>query len=158
MKTASKTAAVLFALMAAVSVTPLKSFAMPGGDGPPSAKHFKQMAAELGLSDQQKLDVKALFAKNRPLAEPLMASLNTERRALRALVQADAVDETAIRAQSAKVAALMADLAVQRAHVAQQIRTVLTPEQVKKFKEIQARRDSTMDAAGHGAKRMMPGN
>jgi protein CpxP len=103
------------------------------------------MATELGLSSQQKQDVKEIFAKSRPQAEPLMKQIKTERRALRELVQADAIDEAAIRAQSAKVAAVEADLAVQRAHVAQQIRAILTPEQVQKFKAIQAKRDSRMD-------------
>ena len=79
------------------------------------------------------------------LAAPLLKQLATERRALRTIIQAEAVDEAAIRAQSAKVAAIEADLAVQRAHGAQEIRKVLTPEQIQKFKAIQERRDSKLD-------------
>jgi periplasmic protein CpxP/Spy len=68
-----------------------------------------------------------------------------ERRALRTLIQADTIDEAAIRAQSAKVAAIEADLAVQRAHSAQDFRKVLTPEQLQKFKAMQDQRDSKRD-------------
>jgi protein CpxP len=61
-------------------------------------------------------------------------------------VQAETVDEAAIRAQATKVAAVEADLAVQRAHGAQEIRKVLTPEQIQKFKAIQEKRDSKLDS------------
>ena len=146
MKAAGKGFAVLVAVVAAVSFSPLTSSAFMGEDGaPPAGRHFKKMATELGLSAQQQQDVKAVFAKNRPQAEPLMKQLKTEHRSLRALIQADAVDDAAIRAQSAKVAAVEADLAVQGAHVGQQVRAILTPEQIQKFKELQADRDKRMD-------------
>jgi periplasmic protein CpxP/Spy len=146
MKSAGKGFAIAAALVAAVSFAPLNSSAFMGEDGaPPAGRHFKKMATELGLSAQQQQDVKAVFAKNRPQAEPLMKQLKTEHRSLRTLIQADAVDDAAIRAQSAKVAAVEADLAVQRAHVGQQVRAILTPEQVQRFKELQADRDSRMD-------------
>ena len=117
-----------------------------GDDGPPPAgNHFKKMAKDLQLTAQQKQQLKEIFAKNRPQAEPLMKQFTAERRAMRALIQADTVDEAAIRAQSAKVAAIEADLAVQRAHVAQEIRGILTPEQIAKAKELQARRDKKME-------------
>ena len=145
MKTAVKGFAIVAAVVAAVSFSPLKSSAFMGEDGsPPAGRHFKKMATELGLSTQQQQDVQAVFAKNRPQAEPLMKQLKTEHRSLRGLIQAEAVDDAAIRAQSAKVAAVEADLAVQRAHVGQQVRAILTPEQVQRFKELQADRDSRM--------------
>jgi len=146
MKHAGKGFAIVAAVVAAVSFAPLTSSAFMGEDGSlPAGHHFNKMATELGLSGQQKQDVKDIFVKIRPQTATLIKQLKTERRSLRTLIQADAVDETAIRAQSARVAAVEADLAVQKAHVAQQIRTVLTPEQVQKFKELQANRDSRMD-------------
>jgi len=146
MKAAGKGFAVLVAVVAAVSFSPLTSSAFMGEDGAqPAGRHFKKMATELGLSAQQQQDVKAVFAKNRPLAEPLMKQLKAEHRALRTVVQTDAVDDAAIRAQSAKLAAVEADLAVQRAHVGQQIRAILTPEQLQTFKGLQVDRDKGMD-------------
>jgi protein CpxP len=146
MKHAGKGFAIAAAVVAAVSFSPVTSSAFMGEDGAlPAGHHFNKMATELGLSGQQKQDVKDIFVKIRPQTEPLMKQLKLERRALRTLIQAETIDDAAIRAQSAKVAVVEADLAVQKAHVAQQIRTVLTPEQVQKFKELQANRDSRMD-------------
>jgi protein CpxP len=103
------------------------------------------MAKELQLTTQQKQQIKEIFARNRPQNEPLMKQMHTERQALRTLIQANAIDEAAIRAQSAKVAAVEADLAVQRAKVAREIRAILTPEQIAKEKELQAQRDKKME-------------
>lgn len=146
MKTALRTVVAVAAVAAAMGLAPVKASAFMGDDGIPSAgRHFKRIAAELGLTSQQKQEIKAVFKKNRPDVEPRRQQLMTERRTLRSLVQADTIDEAAIRAQSAKVAAIEADLAVERAHVAQEVRAILTPEQVKKFRELQAKRDSRMD-------------
>lgn len=160
MKTEFKILAAIAAVVATVSFAPVTASAIMGEDGaPPAGRHFKKMASELGLSIQQKQEVKEIFSKNRPQAEPLMKLLKTERRALRELIQADVIDEAAIRAQSSKVAAVEADLAVQRAHVAQQVRAILTPEQVQKFKAIQAKRNSRMDEMpSRGSKRFKQDN
>jgi protein CpxP len=116
------------------------------GDGPKhSGSHMKRMAKDLGLDAQQKTQVKDILKSSHEQARPLMDKLVTERRAMRSLIHAESVDEAAIRAQSARVAAIEADLAVNRAQVAQKIRKVLTPEQVLKFKAIQEKRDHRMD-------------
>lgn len=141
-----KRLATAMAVVIGIGVMPIVAPAYMGGEEQaPSGKHFKKMAAELGLTTEQNRAILDIFTKNRPLAAPLLKQLATERRALRALIQAEAVDEAAIRAQSAKVAAVEADLAVQRAHGAQEIRKVLTPEQIQKFKTIQEKRDSKFD-------------
>lgn len=160
MKTELKTLAAIAAVVATVSFAPVTASAIMGEDGlPPAGRHFKKMATELGLSSQQKEDIKEIFSKSRSQAEPLMKQLKTERRALRELVQADIIDEAAIRAQSTKVAAVEADLSVQRAQVAQQVRAILTPEQVQKFKVIQAKRNSRMDEMpSRGSKRFKQDN
>jgi protein CpxP len=126
---------------------------------PPSGRHFKKMATELGLSIQQQQEIKGVIAKNRPTTEPLMKQLQSEHRALRSLIQADTFDEAAIRAQAAKAGALQADMAVQRAKLAQEIRAILTPEQIQKFKDIQAKRDGQMDKKRmHGDKQFKQDN
>lgn len=138
--------AIAIAVVIGIGVMPIVAPAYMGGDEPaPSGKHFKKMAAELGLTADQSRAIEDIFKKNRPLAEPLVKQLASERRALRALIHAETVDEAAIRAQSAKVAAVEADLAVKRAHGAQEIRKLLTPEQIQKFKVIQDKRDRRFD-------------
>jgi periplasmic protein CpxP/Spy len=97
-----------------------------------------RLAKKLGLSDQQKVQVKAIFQDNHAQAKPTLDSLRAEKQQLRALIMSGSADEAAIRAQSAKVSAFQADLAVQRAKGAKQVLAVLTPDQQVKFKALQA--------------------
>lgn len=160
MRTAVKLFATAAAVAATVSFSSIQASAFMGDEGmPPAGRQFKKMATELGLSVQQQDEIKSIIAKNRPLAEPLMKQLHSEHRALRNLVQADTVDEAAIRAQIAKAGALQGDLAVQRAKLSKEIRAILTPEQIQKFKDIQAKRDSQMDKKRmHGGKQFKQDN
>jgi len=96
----------------------------------PAKGRFKKQLAQLGVTDEQRAQVKAILRKYQPTAGPLIQGAVTERRALRDAIRAETIDETAIRAQAAKVASMEADLAVQRAHVVHDIRAVLTPEQL----------------------------
>jgi periplasmic protein CpxP/Spy len=110
---------------------------------------FGHRLARLGVTDAQKAQVKAILRKYQPTAGPLIQQVVTERRALRDLIRAETIDETTIRAQAAKVASLQADLAVQRAHVAHDIRAVLTPQQLQKLKDMQTHRDARIDGFLH---------
>lgn len=116
-----------------------------GLEGEHGGWSMKKMMSALGLSEEQKQTIKEIRKENQPLIQPLVKQLTVERRALRALLQAETIDEAAIRAQAAKVAALQADMAVERAHIHQAVRKVLNPEQLQKFKELQAERDRKFD-------------
>jgi protein CpxP len=117
-------------------------------------QRFDKMAAKLGLSEQQKVKMKEIFKQNREQAKPAIDRLIKEKRNLRTLVQADKTDEAAIRAQAAKLAAVEGDLAIQRAYMAKQIRAILTPAQIEKFKAMQKERDRKFDKfRGHHGKR-----
>jgi Spy/CpxP family protein refolding chaperone len=61
--------------------------------------------------------VKTILRKYQPTVGPLIKEVVTERRTLRDAIHAEIIDETAIRAQAAKVASLESDLAVQRAQL-----------------------------------------
>jgi len=106
---------------------------------------FGRRLAQLGVTDAQKAQVKAILRGYQPTVGPLVKEVVTERRALRDVVRAQTVDEIAIRAQAAKVASLEADLAVQRAHVAHDIRAVLRPEQLRKLSQMQVDADARLD-------------
>ena len=110
---------------------------------------FKKMARELGLTDQQKSQVKALFASNRAQNKPLFSAMMTSKQQLRALVRSGA-DETAVRAQAAKVAASEADLAVKRAQATRQFLALLTPDQLAKLRAMQAKREMRFKKFQHG--------
>lgn len=138
---------VLFACITATTVLGSQSAfagygAGPGGrmGGCEQQKHkggmFRKMGRELGLSDAQRQQVRALFQTERQKNAAVLDALGSERRALRDLVHSGSAEEGAIRAQSAKVAALQADVAVARAAAAKQFIALLTPEQAAKFKEL----------------------
>ncbi len=146
MRTIFKNLAAAVVLVTAVSLAPAGVSAFTGEEGLPMAgPRFNRMSTELGLSAQQQQDIKAILRKDGAQFLPLLKQFMAERRALRALIQADALDEAAIRAQSVKVAAIQADLAVQRARVGQEVRKLLTPEQTLKLKELQAGMDGKRD-------------
>ena len=107
--------------------------------------HFAKLAAKLGLSDQQKNQMKEVFKKNQPLVKPILTKLIHEKGEMRTLIHSGSADEAAIRAQAAKIASVEADLAVQRAQIFKQFRTVLTPGQIEKFKAIQKEKDTKFD-------------
>jgi protein CpxP len=106
---------------------------------------FARRLARLGVTDQQKAQVNAILRSYQPTVGPLVKAVVTKRRALRDTIRAQTIDETAIRAEAAKVATLEADLAVQRAHVVHDIRAVLTPGQIQKLKDMQIDADARFD-------------
>jgi Spy/CpxP family protein refolding chaperone len=104
-----------------------------------------RLTKELGLSKEQTEQVKAIFRKHRDETAPLRKEMVSGRRALRNLIQSDKPDEAAIREQVRKIAATGGDLAVRWAKVSQEVRTVLTPEQIQKFRALQEKRDRRID-------------
>ena len=92
--------------------------------------NFKKFAAKLGLTDAQKAQAKAIFQGNKDVVKPMLTGLRAERGNLQALIQSDTMDETAIRAETAKIAGIQADLNVNRAKVGTQFRAILTPGQL----------------------------
>ena len=104
-----------------------------------------RLAKALDLSKEQTEQVKAIFRKHRDEDAPLRKEMVSGRRELRKLIQSDKPDEEAIRAQVKKIAATGGDLAVRWAKVSQEVRTVLTPEQIQKFRALQEKRDRRID-------------
>jgi protein CpxP len=104
-----------------------------------------RLAKALGLSKDQKEQIKAVFRKHRDEMVPLRKKMVSERRELRTLIQSDKPDEPAIRDQAKKIAATSGDLAVLRAKVSQEVRAVLTPEQIQKFRALQEKRGRRID-------------
>jgi len=104
-----------------------------------------RLAKALDLSREQTGRVKAIFLKHRDENAPLRKEMASERRRLRNLTRADKTDEAAIREQARKIAATSGELAVHRARVAQEVRAVLTPEQIVKFRTLQEKRDRRID-------------
>ena len=147
MRRSIRTVAAGLALVAAMAIAPAATMAFMGEEGPlpPEGGGLQRIAKELQLTPQQQQQIKDIYVRNRPQGEPLRKQFMEERRALRTLIQADNVDETAIRAQVSKLAAVEADIAVHRAQIAKEIRAVLTPDQIARARELQEQRDKRME-------------
>ena len=113
----------------------------PGWAGGP----MKKMIAALDLSEMQKQQIRDILTFQNPEIQPIRKQLILERRALRDLVQSEILDESAIRTQAGKLSALQQEMAVQRARVYNEVRKILTPEQVQKFLDLQKARDLKID-------------
>jgi Spy/CpxP family protein refolding chaperone len=116
----------------------------------------QRLAKALDLSREQTEQVKAIFRKHRDENAPLRKEMASERRKLRDLTRADKTDEAAIREQARKIAATSGELAVRRAKVAQEVRAVLTPEQIVKFRTLQEKRDRQHDGMMKGGQEGEP--
>ena len=118
-----------------------------GWGGEPCGKHqrhhSKEMSQKLGLTDAQKAQAKAIFQGNKDVVKPMVTNLRAEQKNLQALIHADSVDEAAIRAETAKIASIQADLNVNRAKVEAQFRSILTPSQVAILKTLPQERHKT---------------
>lgn len=91
----------------------------------------------LDLDKAQRDQIKAVLKKNLPAVKPNIQRLVAERRALADSIRKSPMDEAAIRTQSAKVAAVESDIAVQRAGISTELRAVLRPEQLAEFEKLE---------------------
>lgn len=92
----------------------------------------------LDLTDAQRDQVKGVVDSHEAELRTLGEKAMTARRALEQAVTADTIDEGAIRAKAADVAAVDSDMAVARARVHADVLQVLTSDQRAKLKELQA--------------------
>lgn len=100
---------------------------------------------QLGITGGQRDQIREVLRGFMPDVAPLVTQSVQEHRALREVIRATPVDEAAIRAQSAKVAAIDADLAVKRALIVEKIRPILTADQIKQILQAEEQRQSRVD-------------
>jgi protein CpxP len=149
-----KSMARIVVIACVTALTAFASIALADGggweDGAHCGKHhqhdFKKIAKKLGLTDAQKAQAKAIFQANKEVMKPIVTNLRAERKNLRALMHADTIDEAAIRAETARMAGIQADLNVNRAKVGAQFRAILTPSQLAALKALQQKHCQKDDA------------
>ncbi len=124
----------------------------PGSEAPGAhVRHHRgdgamagRMAAELGLSDEQKQRMRALRESARPEAREAAERLRTSQRKLRAL----SPDDPAWNASVDEASQLAAEAATRRVREGARMRAemwrILTPEQRTKFNSLQAQREQRM--------------
>ena len=101
----------------------------------------------LDLSEAQQTQVRELMDQQREATRPIHEKAMAARKALRDTIDADTVDEAAIRQRSAEVAAIDADLAVAEARLRQAVWQLLTGEQQQKLRELRAKRQERVENA-----------
>jgi Spy/CpxP family protein refolding chaperone len=110
--------------------------------------HLLERAKEkLGLTDEQVAKIKTELKGEKDTLKELVSRLHDARVGLREAIQASDANESSVRSASAKVAAVEADLAVERLKIHGKISPILTPEQLEKIREFQARFDDFLDNA-----------
>ena len=111
----------------------------PGRPGGPIG--FVRGFRNLDLTDDQKAQLKKIADARRSDFEAAGQKVRAAREGMRALVEADSINESAIRAKSAEIAAAEADVMILNAKVRQESLQVLTSEQQAKLKEQRTARE-----------------
>jgi Spy/CpxP family protein refolding chaperone len=104
----------------------------PGRPGGPMI--FGPGFRQLDLTDDQKAQLKKIADARRSDFEAAGQKVRAAREGMQALIEADSVNESAIRAKSAEIAAAEADVMILNAKVRQESLQVLTSEQQAKLK------------------------
>ena len=115
----------------------------PGAGGPmrgPGGPGFEFRG--LDLSDDQRAQLRTIRESHEAEFKAVGEKLRAAREGMRELIQADAINESAIRAKSTEVAAAEADFAILNAKVRSEAMQILTSEQQQKLKELRASRQN----------------
>jgi Spy/CpxP family protein refolding chaperone len=106
---------------------------------------------ELALTDAQHEQVKAIMESHREEQQAVGTKMRAARKALHEAIAADASDETAIRTAATEIGVAEGDAAVLQAKVHGAVIAILTPEQVKKAKELRTEMENRMkEGRGRG--------
>ena len=96
--------------------------------------------AQLNLTEQQRQQVREIQQRERQENQQLRERLQQAHQAQRQAIEATPVDENRIRSAAQDVAAVEADLAVQRAQLRAEVFEVLTPAQREQAAKLSAQR------------------
>jgi len=99
---------------------------------------LRMFSQQLQLTDAQRDQLKTIAQSHHDEWQALADRARAAHQALAAAVTADTIDETTIRARSADVAAVEADMAVAGAHAYSEVLQILTADQKAKLKALQA--------------------
>ena len=102
---------------------------------------FIRKLRHLDLSENQRDQVRTLMKNYRQNIKSLVKQRGPARKALAESVMSSTFDETLIRERSANVAEAETEMAVLRGRIHNDFIQLLTPEQVKKSQELNAKRE-----------------
>ena len=98
----------------------------------------------LDLTDDQRAQLRKIREARQPEFKAAGEKLGAARQGMRALLDADTINESAIRAKSQEVAAAEAEVAILNARVRAESMQILTSEQQAKLKELRTNRQGQM--------------
>jgi protein CpxP len=121
----------------------------PGGPGmrmrgPGGPMGFGPGFQMLDLTDDQKAQLKSIAESHRDEFRAAGEKARAAHDGMQALIEADSINESAIRAKSAEIAAAEADVMILNAKMRQESMQVLTSEQVAKLKELRTAHEGQM--------------
>jgi Spy/CpxP family protein refolding chaperone len=103
------------------------------------------LSEELGLTGDQRAALKDLIRNHRDEIKPLLKSVRAKKRALQGLVLGEDPDPVAIRQASADLGTAIAETAVLGSSLVQKARSILTPEQLTRLREMKQNRQKAFD-------------
>jgi Spy/CpxP family protein refolding chaperone len=115
------------------------------GPGRFRGQMLERAKERLGLTDEQIARIKDELKADKDTLKDIVSRLHEARTGLRSAIQSADATEATVRAASAKVAAVEADLAIERMKLHSRISPILTDEQKEKVKAFQSRIDEFVD-------------
>ena len=98
-----------------------------------------RLAVKLELTDAQIQQSESIAVRRRQQIRPLIREMMGVKKEIRGLISGDVFDESALREALAPKQALMTDLILNRVAWYFEVKSVLTPEQRKRFYELRRR-------------------
>ena len=132
---------VVFVVLTAVPGVGIPEYAGPEFEpGPPPhfIHPFHKPFHALNLTEEQKANLNSMREGLDEQIRDHMEKAHKIHMEMQKLMVADVIDEAAIRAKAVELANAQADSAIARAYFMQQLRSILTPEQLGKLKEIES--------------------
>ncbi|MFT6731995.1 MAG: Spy/CpxP family protein refolding chaperone [Polaribacter sp.] len=106
----------------------------------PNAKNVMKLLSKLDLSDEQRVEIKALIQNGMESTKAQRETLKSMHHQMKALTQAEAVDETGIKSLTLEMANLKSDLMIARLNKHHQISSLLNDEQKEKMDKMKQHR------------------
>lgn len=137
------------ALAAALNLGGFLTTASLGAEttAPPHRGYLHRIAQRLNLTDDQKAQIKAVLQTEKGTLKDLRTQLRAARENLQSTIQSTGANETSVRDASGRVAAIEANLAVERMKIFEKIAPILTDEQLQQLKDLEQRANAFLDQA-----------
>ena len=136
----------------AVCLGGLIVFNAPAQDNGPvtgigSGRLAESAEEKIGLTGEQLGQIRDVLKSEKSSIVSLLSQMRDARAGLRTAIRSTDANETSVRAASAKVAAVEADVAVERMKLFHQISPILTDDQRTKLAALQSNLDGFVDQA-----------